>query len=596
VVDSRVRAPCERTAGLKNVTEQETEQKIPSRPYFARLLSYAKKDLLSDAVAGASVAVLAVPQCMAFSVLAGLPPVHGLYSAMVGVVIASLLTTCPRMISGPTNAVSIVLASTVAGAAPADRLHEIVLITLLAGLFQCLLGVGRLGRLLRYVSNSVILGFTAGAAILIVARQTPALLGISGIEEGRFFALVGKTLERAGHGGITLNAALIGGGTILFVVLLSRLEPRIPGTLIAVVGAAVAVKFLGPGNVDVPTVTAAKEELPLLPRVTVPAFDLVRAEQLSGSALAVALLGLIQSASIARALAARSFRRLDMSREFLAQGLMNVGCAAVHGFAGSGSFVRSALNLSSGARTRFAGVFSGLLVLLLACGLRPLMPYIPEASLAGVIVVAAWGMIDRQHLRVAFRSTRGSTAVLLVTFLATLVFRLQFAIYVGVFLSLAIFLRLSSDLHVTRWIPLHGGKVREQDLDAPVPVDVPTVINIEGDLFFGAVENLEEHFQKVAGRAERVVVLRLRRVRAIGSTAAEAILRFHSELKVRGIELVVCGVEKEMFEVFRKSGLKRAIGEDNIFPARRILLESTRRALQRASEIISAGKEAGNKH
>jgi SulP family sulfate permease len=556
---------------------------------------YLRADLVADAGAGVSVAVLAVPQAMAFALLAGLPPVHGLYAAMVGVVVASAAGSSPLMISGPTNAISVVLLSSTAGVPADGRLDHILLLTMLVGAFQCLLGAARLGHLLRYVSNSVVVGFTAGAGLLIMARQAPPLLGLHDLREARFFGLLSQAFDKVAGGEVLIAPLALGAGTIIVIVALQRLEPRIPGTLIAVVLSALAAKALGPTLDQVDTVGAGAEQFRLLPTPYFPRFQVDQLEDMAGSAVAIALLGLVQSASIARALAERSAARLDLSREFLAQGLMNVSCAALRGFAGCGSFVRSSLNASSGARTRMAGVFSGAAVVLIVFLLRPLIRFIPRASLAGVIIVVAIGMIDWKHVRIAFRSTRGSSAVLLATLAATLILRLQFAIYVGVFLSLAIFLRLSSSLNVTRWVPAGRHDLREQPIDAPYPAGQATVVNIEGDLFFGAVRNLEEHLARVAARARHVVVLRLRRVRAMGSTAAEALLRFHHELEQRGIRLLICGVEEDLYEILRKSGLRRALGRQNLFLSGNVLLDSTRRALKAAQQIIHKGQIGGQR-
>jgi len=573
--------------------QAEKEQAHP--PFGEKIRQYLRRDLAPDLTAGLSVAVLAVPQAMAFAHLAGLPPMHGVYAAMVGGLVASICSSSELVICGPTNAISIVLFSSVVVIPPEHRVDTIALLTFLVGILQCTFGLARLGALLRYVSHSVVVGFASGAALLIIARQLPALVGVPGVDEGRFVPLVYKTAKEllAGHwhGG----AILLGTGTMIFIAACNRLEERIPATFVAVVGSALVVHYFGADNLGIAVVGTADQPVHLLPRPYFPRFTIPQAESLAGDALAIALLGLVQSASIARALAARQESRLRPSQDFLAQGFMNVLCSVLQGFAGSGSFVRSALNVSSGARTRLSGIFASLLIPLIVLGLRPLYTSIPEAALAGVIIVAAFRMIDWEHIRISFLSTPGSTAVLLTTFLATLILRVQFGIYAGVLLSLAIFIRLTSQVNVTRWVPAEEGDFRELDLHRPFPPHEASVINVEGDLFFGAVEDFEDKLSFVAQNAEGVVVLRLRRVRAMGSTAADAIMRFHGELRSKRVTLLVCGLEKELYEIFRRSGLKDVIGEDNLFRAEDLLLDSTRRALRKAREILRSLHAEQNK-
>ncbi|MGC9451791.1 MAG: SulP family inorganic anion transporter [Oceanipulchritudo sp.] len=572
------------------------EIRIDPRQGLEKALRYLRAELRHDALAGLTVAVMGVPQAMAYALIAGLPPVYGLYTSIVTCILAALFGSSNHLVTGPTNALCMVILSLTAHL-PAKygiSLIEIVfLLTLMTGLIQMAFGLLKMGGIVRYVSNSVVVGFTAGAGILIAVNQLKNVLGVKlHVHAERFHEVLAATASMLPDA--NPRAALIGILTMAVVIGLRRLNPKLPGALIAVVLAAVVSALLGwhltdLGNARVEIVRDIQPIVGELNKFHIPAlllhpnYELTR--ELGTGALALALLGLIEAASIARAVASSSGQRLNFTREFIGQGAGNVVGSFFSCFAGSGSFTRTAVCYQSGGRTRMAAVFSavwtGLTLLLLA----PLANFIPKASLAGLLIVIAWSMIDKDRLKLTWRSGANSRLVLGGTLASTLVLPLEYAIFVGVFLAIVLLLRVTGSTDLTQLIPHPDSGFEEVPFNRAAPSEVVT-INMEGDLYFAAVEDLDYELVRCLTPRTRVVVLRMKRLRAVGSTAMAILTHYFELLREKNIYLVVCGIEEDLKKVMTGSGLRQQIGEQNIFYADNKLFQSTELALARAWSIV----------
>jgi SulP family sulfate permease len=398
--------------------------------------------LRRDAVAGLTVATVAVPQAMAYAMLAGVSPVYGLYTAVVVTALASLFGSSPHLINGPTNAISLIVFGVVAGvgAGPDDpsRLGLVSLLAVLAGLIQIAIALLKLGHLAWHVSEAVVLGFLAGAGALVALAQLPTLLGLRAVGTGEDHLLYRLWLTCSRGGPADLRALLVGLGTLALVAglhrLSARLEVKLPELLLSLVlvSALVWLLDLAPaggrfGRLEVPGGLPAPR-LPLLPP------DGVR--QVGWGALAVALLGLVESLTIARSLAARSGRPLDCNRQCLAEGLANVGGGLFQCLPGSGSLTRSAINYGAGAATRRSGAFSAAAVAAALCLFAPLARFVPPPALAGVLLWTAWRIVDRRQLGQCLRSSRPEAAVALSTAFTAVFLRIELSLFVGISLSL----------------------------------------------------------------------------------------------------------------------------------------------------------------
>ena len=387
------------------------------------LRGYPIANLRPDLVAGLTVAVILLPQAIAYAMLAELPPQTGLYAAIVAAIVGALWGSSNHLQTGPTNALSLLLLSTLITVALPGSAEYVVIaavMAILVGAIQLTLGLLRLGVLVNFVSHSVIVGFAAGAGVLIALKQLRYLLGLEFSSHGLAETLQGVVVHLPET---HLPTLALGLGTMLLIVLLKQINPKLPGALIAMVLSAAAVAILGLDEEGV----AVIGELPrTLPPVT--DFSLVNMQTIAGlapGALAIAAIGLVEAMSIARTISGQSHQRLDSNQEFAGQGLANIATGIFSGYPGSGSFTRSAVNFDAGARTRLASVFSGLFVLVALLALAPFAAYVPRAALAGVLILTAYSMIDRKGIARILRGARADAAIMVITFLATLFLHLS---------------------------------------------------------------------------------------------------------------------------------------------------------------------------
>ncbi|MNO77825.1 C4-dicarboxylic acid transporter DauA [compost metagenome] len=454
-------------------------------PFLDWLPGLSPRAVGKDAWVGLSGAVLALPQSMAYALIAGLPAEYGLYAAMLPVIVACLWGSSRHLIGGSTAAISVVLLAAVAPLATpgsGEYVQLVLLLTFLAGLFQWLLGILRFGVLVNFVSHSVVLGFTCGAALVIGIGQMPYLLGIESGGQGTTLDSAWALLQRLAE----FDApSLLVGLTSLGVSLLVRcLRPRWPALMLGLLCASLLVWALPGVFAGVARVQPFSSALP--PFSPLP-FDFARILQLLPAAVACGMLGLVTSLSIARSLAARSGQTLDANQEVRAQGLSNLIGPWFSGTLSAGSFTRSGLNLDAGASSPLAGVFSALWVAVLALAGSELITHIPLPAMAGGILLIAWGLVDRPALRALWKGSRAEFLVMALTALATLLLPLQSAIYAGVLASLFFYLKRTSQPRVQRWEA--GGE---------------EVLRVEGSIFFGACDYLQRLMQRCHG--ERLVL------------------------------------------------------------------------------------------
>ncbi len=561
------------------------------------LLRYARTDARADLIAGLTVAVMGVPQAMAYALIAGLPPIYGLYTAIIPTIVAAIFGSSNHLSTGPTNAVCMVIFSLTAALPQrygVSQLEVVLLLTFLAGFFQALFGFMNLGGVVRYVSNSVVVGFTAGAGILISVNQLKSLCGIEVSAEpgAHFLVTLWRTLSHIDQS--NPYALTIGLGTIVILALFKKFASRFPGQLVAIILLSTVAFLLGwdgegMGAQRVKVVSDIQEIKPALEPFSIPHLlrhpNLNLLRDLLGGALSLAILGLIESTSIARSIASSSGQRLDFNREFIAQGIAKLVGSCFHCFASSGSFTRSAIAFQAGGRTRMAGCIAGVCTGMILLLFGPLANHIPLGCLAGIIVFTAATMVKRERFLMTWKSGVNSRIVLGGTLAATLLMPLETAVFAGVMISIVILLRVTGKPDLTQLVqhPDYGFEEVPFNRAAPSPV---AIINIEGDLYFAAAEDLDYELLHALRPETRVVVLRMKRLRAVGSSAMSMLEHFHELLHARGIHLIVCGVEEEMSDVLTGSGVRKLIGEQNIFYADNRIFQSTELALARAMSIV----------
>lgn len=507
---------------------------FPSRhslfPFLSWLPRQTRASVGRDLIVGLSGAILALPQSIAYALIAGLPPEYGLYAAIIPVLIACLWGSSWHLICGPTAAISIVLYASVSPlAVPAseDYITLILLLTFLAGIFQWLLGLLRFGALVNFVSHSVVLGFTLGAAVVIAIGQLPNLLGLELPANTTALASLMDLLRHLGA--VDKPSLMLGVATVTVGVALKKLLPRWPTLLITLVLASLLV-WIWPGMFGhVHLVSAFVGRLP--PYSTLP-LDLEVILRLLPSAVAVGMLGLVTSLSIARSISARSQQLLDANQEVRAQGLSNIVGAFFSGSLSAGSFTRSGLSYEAGACSPLAGVFSALWVALFAVFGAGLIAHIPIPAMAGSILLIAWGLVDHRGIRALLRVSRAEFVVMALTCLATLLLELQTAIYAGVLASLFFYLKRTSQPRVQHW--------RDGDDD---------VLRVGGSIFFGASHYLQVRLQRLHGAR---VIIEAQQINFIDYSGVEMLHQEARRLLGQGRSLTLRRARPPVVEELRK--------------------------------------------
>jgi SulP family sulfate permease len=469
-------------------------------PFMNWLPNVGRTDMKADLTAALTGAIVVLPQGVAFATIAGMPPEYGLYAGMVPAMIAALFGSSRHLVSGPTTAASVVLFSALSiMAVPGspDYVTLALTLTFLVGLFELALGLARMGALVNFISHSVVVGFTAGAAILIAAKQLKHFFGVS-IDTGGHLHDI---LIEFGRHVIDINpyATIVAVATLLLGIGIKRRAPRFPYMIGAMVGGSLVAVLLdlllGPERTHIATVGALPATLPPL---SAPTLTIENIRQLAPSALAVTLFALTEAVSIGRALAARGGYRIDGNQEFIAQGLSNIAGSFFSGYVATGSFNRSGLNYEAGARTPLAAIFAGFLLMVIVLLVAPLAGYLPKATMAGVLFLVAWGLIDFEEIRHILHSSRRETSVFAVTFFSALFLELEFAIFAGVLLSLVLYLERTSRPRIFTRTPDPRLPDRAFSSEPELP-QCPQlrILRVDGSLFFGSVNHVQQTFDNL---------------------------------------------------------------------------------------------------
>jgi len=480
------------------------------RPWFTSVNRHTVRD---DAIAGLTNAAIVLPQGVAFAVIAGLPPEYGLFTAMITPVIAAMWGSSMIMVSGPTTAISAVMFAAVSQLAPPGTpvyIQFALTLTIIAGIFQLVAGAFRLGGLISFISHSVMVGFTAAAALLIGASQLAGAFGITVESGGGVVERVIRVVEN--WDAFNPLALFIATATLISIIVVQKVNRRIPSYLVALIVGVIVGELSGGREAGV----AMFESLPsVLPSFALPQVSLYEIAALLPASVSIAFVGLLEAISIGRSFAIRRRERYDSNQEIVGQGLSNVVAGFFQAYAGSGSFTRSALNVESGAKTPMSAMFAALFLVALLLVVAPFIDRIPKPAMAGIIIYVAWRLINFTEIRHILQTSQSETVILALTFLAGITTELENAIFVGVLASLVVFLNRSAHPHVAAISPIiHNGRrlmrgVKYHDLDQCPQI---SVLRLEGPLFFGSVEHVESWFRhydtKYPGRKFKVLALK----------------------------------------------------------------------------------------
>lgn len=600
---------------LGRVVRHFSDEHVQPATFIGPVRRYGWMKLRMDARAALAVMLLGIPQSIAYAAIAGVPILSGILCGAVASIVAPLFCGSRHIVLGPTNATALMLFSFfVSRPDLSGRAAELIpLLVMLVGVLAVAGALLKVADLLQYISRSVLVGYMTGAACLIIANQLKHCLGIMG-EAGTattFVEIIWNLVR-----GLRLTDGVSAGiavATFAIYFGLRRWRPSWPAFALTLV---VVCAIFGP---------MIRFRLGLFEGVATfgtfgwsdfgirfPSFaggtffsDL---SELLPVAFAIAFLASLESSLMAKTLASRSADRTDANQDMFGLGVSNVACSLVGAMPASGSLTRSVLNFESGAQTRFSSLFSGLYSLLFALGIAalaasgiPLLDYLPKAALAALVIAISFSLFNLRHLRICLRSTSDDAGVLITTFLATLLAPLHVAIFVGVAVSIGLFLRKASRPYLVEYEFSDAGELREKGEKRQRPIPAISIVHVEGDLFFGAADLFRTQIQRtVADPAIRVIILRLKNARHLDATSVMALEELIGFVRAKGLHLIASGASRDVYRVLKQSGVlatlqegcDRKAGESNLFLASpRNPNLSTRNALKRAQQLLGT-KEA----
>ncbi len=538
-----------------------------------------RKTLYADLIAGATGAVAGAPQAMGFALIAGISPVYGLYTAIVATIVGAFTANSTYMTIGPTNAVALLVGSTLIQFDQASQIERLFLLTFLVGAFQVAFGFLQLGDVTHYFSRAVMTGFITGAGLLIISGQLAHITGYE-LHKSGVLPKFWEWLTRLGE--TDIQTMIVGVMTMAMIVFAHHTRWKNIGILIALIVSTVFVLVLNWTGVEVvKDISGIPSQLP-----NPVSLNFTYTQELLPPALALAILALVQSAALTQSIPEPKEHGANVNRDFIGQGVSNIAAGFFQGMPSGGSLSRTAVNISSGAKTPMANIFAGVLIALTVVLLGSAIEQITLAALAGHLVVAAFSLLNMDAIKTVWRVSMSGRLSMSVTFISTLVLPLEYSIYIGVILSLAMYIHTSTqNLMVVRLVPLEDGHYREENLPAKLPDDETVIIGVYGNLYFAAVRRLEQLLPSPNGSHNPVVILRLRNNQYLGSTGLRFLKNYAEKLDTVGGTLLLAGVSPEVKGQLERTHGLEDLGQDHVFFSNHIVFSATERALAYAESL-----------
>ena len=563
-------------------------------PFVGELRHYSWAKFRADLLAGSTLTLVSIPQAIGFALILNLPPQPVIAAVIIGGFVGALFFSSHHHVFGPTSSISLIVAATIAAhsGSALEPLELAIYLGFLIGLIQCLAGLLNFGEITKFISRSVVVGYSTGIGVLLIASQLHNLLGYD-VGPGQDFLLnLWQAVTHVAELGISFWAVGLGSLTLLIFLAVRRFRPRWPEALIglAVLGlAARCFILLDP----VAPFRMVRDEGAL--QAVIPAFagfhfgprKLHLLPELMGTAVAISILGMLEAASITKALAAKSGQKIEPNQELIGMGAANLACALFGAVPGSSSFARSAVNYQSGAVSQLSSMLSSAVVLIVLLFATPVFNFIPIAALAAHLIRVGIKMINLHQIRIACRSTRSDAVVFVITLASCLLLKLDTAIYVGIGVALALFLQKTSTPTLVEYtVNPEGGFAALTDPARRVHPQI-SIIHVEGELYFGAADLFQEQVRRLAEDQNiRVFILRMRNARHLDASTVMALENLHDYLRQTNRHLLISGSNPDVTRVLRDSGLLQHIGEGNIFPDENQPMLATRHALQRAKALL----------
>ncbi|REJ75296.1 MAG: STAS domain-containing protein [Acidobacteria bacterium] len=543
---------------MTNSSESILKRLLPSLDF---LEDYDRRQFSRDLFAGVTVAVVLIPQVMAYAILAGLPPVYGLYAALLGTAAAAIWGSSRQLSTGPVALVSfLVLSALVPVAKPesAEYIALAVILALLIGLVQLMMGLFRLGFLMTYISHSVIAGFTTAAAIIIATTQIPTIFGFSIESREAVFLNVIEIARKLPE--THLPTLILGLSSVLLVIFLKkRVSRSFPSALVAV-GAGILISyFLDLRTAGVAVVGQIDASL------TLPTFPEINLDQLFSllpSALVISVVGFLEAYAISKAIASKTKQRLDVNKELIGQGVGNLASSVLKGYPVAGSFSRTAVNFSAGGETAVSSVFVSLFVLITILFLTPLLYFLPRAVLGAIVIAALVDLIEFSKFRETFKLSGSDGIVITVTFLFAFVMRPENAIFIGILVSLILFLRKTIAARVVPCV-FHFDEERFYQISEDNRVKqfaYVMILRVDMSIFFANANNIAEQIEDLAeemGDDLKYIVINFSGVNYIDVSGCDVMGELFEELTAKGITIYSMYRKHQVREIMKKSGVDK---------------------------------------
>jgi SulP family sulfate permease len=538
-------------------------------PFLDWMKSYSREDLSGDVSAGITVGVMLIPQGMAYAMLAGMPPIYGLYAATIPLIIYALMGTSRQLAVGPVAMVALLISSGVAPLAEVGSAQYVsfaILLALMVGVFQLLMGVFRLGFVVNFLSHPVISGFTSAAAIIIGLSQLKYLLGVDLGRSKYIHVILQQAFENIGN--IHWPTFVLGVVAIGLIIALKKINKRIPGSLLVVFLGIAAVYFL---KLDEGGMQILKDVPEGLPKMSAPDIDMEAMTSLFPVMLALSLVGFMESYAVAKALQAKHKNyEVVPNQELIGLGTANIVGSFFSSFPVMGGFGRSAVNDQAGARTGLASIISAVLIILTLLFLTPLFYYLPKTILASIIMVAVYGLIDMKEAKHLWKNDKRDFAMLFVTFLGTLFLGVEEGILIGVILSLVMVVFRSAYPHVAQLGQVQGTDQYRNVARFENAVDREDLLIIRPDsqLFFANINFIRDkwdNWEKPKGDQLKCVVFNAKAVNAMDSSAVHFLEERFENYRSRGVEFYISGLRGPLRDYLTKNGFIQHLGEERFF-------------------------------
>ena len=526
--------------------------------------SYDKNWLRPDILAGITVVAFTIPEAIAYASLAGLPPEAGLYSAMIGLLVYVIFGTSRQLSMGPTSALSILIGSTLGSLLIVNAGQYALITSLLAvmvGVFAIISWMLHLGFIIRYISKTVLIGFVAGLALFIASGQLPILFGISGAS-GNFFQRISYLILHIDQ--TNLATLVVGVGGLLFLIIATKKFPKLPNTLILVLGSIILLTVTNLTNLGIKVVGTIPQGIPTL---VFPETSLIDFNTLIILAVAVFILSYSEGYGVATNYAIKNRYKIDANRELLALGASNVAVGLFHGFPVGGSVSRTAVNNESGAKTPLAGGISGLFILVVLVFFTSLFFNLPETILAAIVIFAIRGLFDIPHFRIIYNFSHIEFAIAILTLLSVLIFGTIQGLIIGIILSILVLINNIKKPHISILGQVPGTDNYKDIKNHPKSIQIPEVliIKLDGSQIFLHADNIKNKILNLLDheyKDKKLLVLDLESTSFIDITGIEMLDELIKELKSRGIRIKAANISNPARDAFMKTELE--IGEINV--------------------------------